>query len=395
MSSGTVEMADRYLANTYGRQRIVPVRGRGMFLWDEDGRRYIDFVGGIAVCVLGHCHPDVARAISAQARKLVHVSNLYYIPQQAELARLLSTICPRPISKFFFCNSGTEAIEGSFKLAFKHSKRKRVVAMEGSFHGRTSAAVGATWTPKYREPFGDLIPKIFTFVPYDDLDAARQAVDENTSAVIVEPVQGEGGVNVPSEDYLQGLREICDEKGALLICDEVQSGMGRTGRWFACQHWGVQPDIIAMAKGLGGGFPIGCFGSTPEIMNSFSPGDHASTFGGNPLACAAAIATVKAMKRLNIPGRANRMGKYFRGRLEELRRHASVRDVRGLGLLLGMEMKNGKIARKVVERAAEGGFLINCTAEKVLRFVPPLIVEKKQIDQLVEALDGILMRVGA
>ena len=383
--------AGQYLANTYRRQPIVPVRGRGMFVWDQRGKRYIDFVGGIAVCVLGHCHPEVTRAISAQARRLMHVSNLYYIPQQVELARLLSTITPASIRKFFFCNSGAEAIEGSFKLAYKHTKRKRIVAMRGSFHGRTSAAVGATWTPRYREPYGGLIPAVFDFVPYDDLDAARRAVGDETAAVVVEPVQGEGGVNVPSDGYLKGLQEICEERGALLICDEVQSGMGRTGRWFACQHWNVEPHIIAMAKGLGGGFPIGCFGSSPGIMDSFSPGDHASTFGGNPLACSAAIATLKTMKRLNLPRRAERMGRYFKERLAELgERHRVVKDVRGMGLLLGMELENERLAEASVSMAAEMGFLINCTAGRVLRFVPPLIVEKTHIDNLIGALDRIL-----
>jgi len=384
-------MAQQYLANTYKRQAIVPVRGRGMFVWDMRGKRYLDFIGGIAVCVLGHCHPEVVKSVSAQTRRLMHISNLYYIPQQVELARLLSTVTPRSVQKFFFCNSGAEAVEGSFKLAVKHTKRTRIVAMEGAFHGRTLGSLGATWTPRYREPYGGVIPKVFTFIPYNDLEAADRAVGEDTAAVVVEPIQGEGGVNVPSHEYLKGLREICDENEALLICDEVQSGMGRTGKWFACQHWGVSPDIIAIAKGLGGGFPIGCFGSKAEIMDSFSPGDHASTFGGNPLACSAAIATIKTMKRLNLPQRAEKMGKYFKGRLCELmQRHSVVAEVRGLGLLLGMELRSEKAAAKTVERAAMMGFLINRTAGKVLRFAPPLVVERRQIDCLVQALDRIL-----
>ncbi|MEM2878030.1 MAG: acetylornithine/succinylornithine family transaminase [Candidatus Hadarchaeales archaeon] len=389
-----IKAAGQYLANTYSRQPIAPLRGRGMFVWDSDGKKYADFTGGVAVCVLGHCHPDLSRAISDQARRLMHVSNLYYIQQQVELAELLSKIVPDSIRKFFFCNSGAEAIEGSFKLAVKYTKRKRIVAMQGSFHGRTAAAVGATWTPRYREPYSAIIPNVFTFVPYNDLEAARKAVDDDTVAVVVEPVQGEGGVNVPSDDYLKGLEEICEEKGALLICDEIQTGMGRTGRWFACQRWKVRPDIITIAKGLGGGFPIGCFGSSDEVMDSFSPGDHASTFGGNPLACAAGIATVKTMRRLDLPRRSDRIGGYFKERLMELKdRFQSVVDVRGLGLLLGMELDNDKKAENAVKMAAGMGFLINRTAGRVLRFTPPLIVEKKHIDGLIFALEKILDKV--
>jgi predicted acetylornithine/succinylornithine family transaminase len=386
---------ERYVAHTYNRQPIVLVKGRGMFVWDSHGKRYIDFVGGIAVCSLGHCHPALAKAICVQAKKLIHVSNLYYIQPQAELAALLAQVVPKTIEKFFFCNSGAEAVEGAFKLAVKHTKRQRIVAMEESFHGRISAALGATWKVSYRKPFEALIPKIFDFVPFDDLDAAERAIGEQTAAVIVEPVQGEGGVNVPSDDYLPGLRKLCDERDVLLICDEVQTGMGRTGKWFACQHWGVEPDEITMAKALGNGFPIGCMGAKAEVMDSFSPGDHASTFGGNPLACAAAKAVVQTTQKLKLPQRAAKTGEYFKKRLEDLAdKHRCVQDVRGLGLILGMELTTKQAAENAVVKARERGFLINCTAEKVLRFVPPLIVERGQIDQLVETLDKILAEVG-
>ncbi len=386
---------ERYVAHTYSRQPIVLVKGRGMFVWDSHGKRYMDFVGGIAVCSLGHCHPALAKAICAQAKKLIHVSNLYYIQPQAELAALLAQVTPKSIDKFFFCNSGAEAVEGAFKLAVKHTKRQRIVAMEESFHGRISAALGATWKVSYRKPFEALIPKIFDFVPFDDLDAAERAIGEQTAAVVVEPIQGEGGVNVPSDDYLPGLRKLCDERDVLLICDEVQTGMGRTGKWFACQHWGVEPDEITMAKALGSGFPIGCMGAKAEVMNSFSPGDHASTFGGNPLACAAAKAVVQTMQKLKLPQRAAKTGEYFKKRLEDLAdKHRCVQNVRGLGLLLGIGLATKQAAEDAVVKARERGFLINCTADKVLRFVPPLIVERGQIDQLVEALDKILAEVG-
>jgi predicted acetylornithine/succinylornithine family transaminase len=365
-----------------------------MVVEDINGKKYLDFVGGIAVCSLGHGHPALVKAISDQAKKLMHVSNLYYTQRQAELAELLSTVTPRGIAKFFFCNSGAEANEAAMKLAAKHSKKSRFVVMRGSFHGRTALTVGATWKATYREPYRALIPEIFDFIPYNDLDAAEHAVTEQTIAVMVEPIQAEGGVNVPSDDYLPGLRKLCDERGVLLICDEVQTGIGRTGKWFACQHSGVEPDIITMAKALGGGFPIGCMGAKEKIMDSFSPGDHASTFGGNPLACSASIAVIKTIKKLKLPEKAARAGKYFKGRLQELvYKHKCVKEVRGVGLMLGMELYDKYSAETVVEKARESGFLINCTSDKVLRFVPPLIVKAPQIDKLIDALDRILKEV--
>ncbi len=388
------ELDERYVASTYRRQPLALVKGRGMFVEDIHGKSYLDFVGGIAVCSLGHCHPALTKAISAQAKKLMHVSNLYYIQQQAELAALLSRVVPKGINKFFFCNSGAEAIEGAFKLAIKHTRRQRVIAMQGSFHGRTAATVGATWKSSYREPFEAIIPKIFDFVPFDDLAAVERAIGEQTAAVIVESIQGEGGVNMPSDDYLPGLQKLCDEHGVLLICDEVQTGMGRTGKWFACEHWGVKPDELTMAKALGGGFPIGCLGAGAEVMSSFTPGDHASTFGGNPLACAAAKSVIKTMQKLKLPQRAAKIGEYFKKRLNELAdKHGCVREVRGLGLMLAMELSNKQIADTAVVKARERGFLINCTADKILRFVPPLIIERKHIDRLIEALDEIFSEV--
>lgn len=388
------ELDERYVASTYRRQPLALDKGRGMFVEDIHGKRYLDFVGGIAVCSLGHCHPALTKAISAQAKKLMHVSNLYYIQQQAELAALLSRVVPKSIGKFFFCNSGAEAIEGSFKLAIKHTRRQRIITMQGSFHGRTAATVGATWKSSYREPFEAIIPKIFDFVPFDDLAAVERAMGEQTAAVIVEPIQGEGGINLPSNDYLPGLQKLCDENGMLLICDEVQTGMGRTGKWFACEHWGVRPDELTMAKALGGGFPIGCLGAGAEVMGSFTPGNHASTFGGNPLACAAAKAVIKTMQKLKLPDRAAKIGEYFKTRLSELAdKHGCVREVRGLGLMLAVEVSTKQIADAAVDKARERGFLINCTADRVLRFVPPLIIERKHIDRLIEALDEIFSEV--
>ncbi|MFH1820980.1 MAG: aspartate aminotransferase family protein [Methanobacteriota archaeon] len=390
----TEKLTERFIAHTYKRQPITPVKGRGMFVWDSKGNRYMDFVGGVAVCSLGHCHPAVVKAISDQAKKLIHISNLYYIQPQAELAALLAKIAPHSIDKFFFCNSGAEAVEASLKLAVKHTKCERIITMQGSFHGRTTTTVGATWKSSYREPFKALIPKVFDFVPFNDLPAVERAIGKQTAAVIVEPVQGEGGVNIPSDDYLPGLRKICDEHDLLLICDEVQTGMGRTGKWFACEHWGVKPDEITIAKALGGGFPMGCMGAKAKVMDSFVPGDHASTFGGNPLACSAAKATIKTMQQRKLPQRTAKMGKYFVGRLNELaENHDCVKAVRGIGLLIGMEMSEKSVADAIVMKARERGFLINCTAEKVLRFVPPLIVEQKHIDSLINEIESIIKEV--
>ncbi|MGQ9788248.1 MAG: aspartate aminotransferase family protein [Candidatus Hadarchaeaceae archaeon] len=389
-----IKIIERYVAPTYKRLPLTIVKGRGMFVWDSQGRKYLDFVGGVAVCSLGHCHPEVVKAITTQTRKLMHISNLYHILPQAELAVLLLKIVPNSIRKFFFCNSGAEAVEAAFKLAVKHTKKRKIITMQGSFHGRTIATVGATWKPSYREPFKALIPRVFDFVPFNDLAAVEEAIGDQTAAVIVEPVQGEGGVNIPSDDYLPGLRKICDENGLLLICDEVQTGLGRTGKWFACDHWKVLPDVLSMAKALGGGFPIGCMGAKSEIMESFKPGDHASTFGGNPLACSAAIASVNTMQRLRIPERAGRIGRYFLKLLNELaEKHECIKEARGIGLLLGLEMNERSIAETVVVKAQERGFLINCTADKVLRFVPPLIVEPKHIDNLISELDRIIAEV--
>lgn len=355
------------------------------------GKRYVDFVGGIAVCALGHCHPSVVKSIREQAGKLLHVSNLYYIREQAELSSLLSEVCPRGIQKFFFCNSGTEAVEASLKLAIRHSKREKIIAMQGAFHGRTAASLAATWKPSFREPFAPLLPKNVEFVPFDDLGALEKVADEKTAAVILEPIQAEEGVRVPSPRFLPGVRKLCSERGILLILDEVQTGFCRTGRWFACEHWGVTPDELTMAKALGGGFPIGCLGARKEVMDSFQPGDHASTFGGNPLACEVARAVIRTMRRLDLPRKVTKTGRYFKRRLEELAEHFKiVSEVRGMGLLLGMELSSKEYAEKAVEGCLKRGYLINCTAERVLRFVPPLVVQEEHIDGLISALEEVL-----
>ncbi len=389
------ELDRRYLAQTYKRMPVVFERGRGIFLWDLNGKRYLDFVSGVSVSLLGHADPELCLALCRQARRLIHMTNLVYIREQAELGRELARIAPGRIDKFFFCNSGAESVETALKLSVKHTGRRKIVVMENSFHGRTLGALSATWKPSYRQPFEPLLLPNFQFIPFNDLSAAERAVDEETAAVLVEPIQGEGGVRVASPEFLPGLRKLCDERGALLILDEVQTGMGRTGRWFACEHWRVEPDILTLAKGLGGGVPIGCTGARSEVMASFSPGDHGSTFGGNPLACTAALTVIRILKRRKLVRRADRMGRYFLRGLQELEEdHPSVREVRGKGLMLGMELDKEERAEEVVMGALKKGFLLNVTAGRVLRFLPPLVVERSHIDALLSLLDELLRGSG-
>jgi predicted acetylornithine/succinylornithine family transaminase len=389
--------SNRYVMNTYTRFPVVLRKGRGMKVWSSDGKEYLDFVGGVAVNILGHCHPRVVVAIQKQAQRLIHVSNYFYIEPQIKLAKLL--IEHSFADKVFFCNSGAEAIEAAIKLARKYGKeqvhpdRFEIIAAHNSFHGRTLAAVSATGQEKFQKGFEPLVPG-FVHVSYNDIQALRDAVTEKTCAILLEPIQGEGGVRVPGEDYLKEVRALCNEQNILLILDEVQTGMGRTGKLFAHQHFGITPDIMAIAKGLGGGVPIGAMLSTDKVASGFQPGNHASTFGGNPLVCAAGVATLEVVLEDGfILDQCNRMSTYFIGKLEELRTKfpSLVKEVRGKGLLIGMELTTE--GDPIVRTCLEKGFLINCTSGTVLRFIPPLIVQRKDIDQLIEVLDGIFWRM--
>ncbi|HTN44417.1 MAG TPA: acetylornithine transaminase [Nitrospiria bacterium] len=390
-----IDEAQQYLMNTYTRQPLIIHKGRGTRVYDPNGKEYLDFVGGVAVNNLGHCHPNVTVAFQKQAQRLVHVSNLYYTEPQVKLARLL--VEHSFADKVFFCNSGTEAIEAAIKLVRKFSREKfgpdryEIITMEQSFHGRTLAAVTATAQPKYHKGFEPLVPG-FRYVPYNDLKAVSNAISDRTAAILVEPAQGEGGVRIPDPDYLPGLRKLCDEKGLLLVLDEVQTGIGRTGRLFGYEHSGIEPDIMALAKGLGSGLPIGALLAKDSVARAFTPGSHAATFGGNPLVCAAAIATLEVLLEEGfILDNCRRMGEYFVERLKGLQqRHPCVVSVRGLGLLVGMELAiDGK---PIVQDCLEEGLLINCTMDRVLRFVPPLIILKEEIDLLINRLDGIFKK---
>jgi acetylornithine/N-succinyldiaminopimelate aminotransferase len=384
--------ADKYIFQTYGRFPLTLVRGKGCRVWDENGKEYLDFVGGIAVCALGHSSPLITKTLKEQSKVLVHVSNLYYTVPQVKLARLL--VENSFADRVFFCNSGAEANEAAIKLARRFSsekfgnKRHVIISMEGSFHGRTMATLSATGQDKIKKGYNPLLEG-FRFVPFNNLPALESAVDESVCAVILEPVQGEGGVVCPAEGYLQGVRKICDEKDILLIFDEVQVGMGRTGRLFAHEHFGVTPDIMTLAKALGNGLPIGAMLSKEYLSGAFSPGSHATTFGGTPLVTAVAEAVLRSLLYDGWIDNARNMGEYFKKRLLRLKdRHAAIKDVRGIGLIIGMELD--REGAEIVNACTEKGFLINCTHEKVLRFVPPLIVRKKEINLLVKALDDVL-----
>ena len=385
----------KYLATTYARFPIVLVRGQGVRVWDADGKEYLDFVGGIAVDALGHCHPRMVETIRAQAETLIHVSNLYHIEPQIRLAKLL---CEHSFAdRAFFCNSGAEANEAAIKLARKYAKdhwstdRFEIIVMRHSFHGRTLATVTATGNEKYWHGFEPLMPG-FKHVPYNNLTAVERAIDSRTCAVLVEPVQGEGGVHVPSDDYLPGLRRLCDQAGILLILDEVQSGMGRTGKLFAYQHWGVEPDIMTLAKALAGGIPMGAMLAREHVAASFVPGTHASTFGGAPFASAVAHVVVSTIIQEDLPGNAARVGKYFLDRLVALQaRHRVVTRVRGKGLILGLEVSVP--ARIIVAGCMERGLLALTAGDNVVRFVPPLIITEADVDRAVGILDAVLKEV--
>jgi predicted acetylornithine/succinylornithine family transaminase len=389
------ELDRKYLMNTYKRMPVTLVRGEGARVWDERGKEYIDFVAGVAVNALGHAHPAIVNALSDQARTLIHTSNHFHTVPQIHLAKLLiENSC---FDKVFFCNSGAEASEGAVKLARRYGKLHlngayEVITATNSFHGRTLAMVAATGQPKLQEPYTPL-PEGFINVEYDTIDAIKKASGGKTCAVMLEAIQGEGGVNVPHDGYLKEVRSWCDEQGILLILDEIQTGMGRTGTLFAYQHYGIEPDIITLAKGLGGGVPIGAF-LAMEKASVFGPGDHGSTFGGNPLACSAGYATVKYILEHNVVENCQQVGDYLKASLEALKaRFETVVGVRGRGLLLALEL-NSDIADSVVKACLEDGLLLNAVKPNAVRFMPPLIIGKRDVDKAMGILERVLARVG-
>ncbi|MBW1901465.1 MAG: aspartate aminotransferase family protein [Deltaproteobacteria bacterium] len=387
----TIDLADKYMFKTYARFPLTLVRGKGCRVWDENEKEYIDFVGGIAVCALGHSSPLVTRVLREQSETLVHVSNLYYTTPQTELARML--VENSFADRVFFCNSGAEANEAAIKLARRYANEKSekqkntIVSMDNSFHGRTMATLSATGQGTIQIGYDPLLEG-FKFVPFNNLKALDDVLDDSVCAVIMEPIQGEGGVVCPDADYLKGVRELCNERNVLLIFDEVQVGLGRTGRLFAHENFGISPDIMTLAKALGNGLPIGAMLATEALSQVFGPGSHATTFGGTPLVTAVSKAVLKSLLEDGWLENCREMGNYMKEKMENLaRKHTFVKEVRGLGLILGMELD--RPGGPIVDACIKEGFLINCAHDTVLRFLPPLIVGKKEIDLLIETLDRV------
>jgi len=386
-----------YVMGTYNRQPVVFVRGEGARLWDSNGREYLDFLAGIAVVGVGHCHPRIAEAIANQAVTLMHVSNLFHNPLQAKVAKRLCELSG--MEKAFFCNSGTEAIEAALKIARKWGKQQRgtdcfeIISFSGSFHGRTFGALTATAQPKYQAAFAPLVPG-FDVSPLNDLPALEKLITDQTCAVIVEPIQGESGVHMADQEFLGGVRKLCDEKNVLLIFDEIQCGLGRTGTFLASQGIGVKADIVSLAKGIADGFPMGCCLARGSAANTLVPGDHGSTFAGQPLACAAALATLDVLEDEHLMENAQRVGAYFRGRLHALEgsSNGAISAIRGRGLMVGVDLAQ-PIARKVNQSLFEQGVIANATGDHTLRFVPPLTVTEQDCDRVVEALGAALASV--
>jgi len=393
MKNEIIDKAERVIVATYKRPPIVIEKGKGCRVWDTEGKSYLDFVAGVAVCSLGHAHPRISEALCRQAEFLFHVSNLYYTIPQVELASML--VKNSFADRVFFCNSGAEANEAAIKLARKYFKDKgengryRIISMDRSFHGRTMATLSATGQEKIRKGY-DPVLEGFDFVPFDDPEALAGMIGPSTCAVILEPIQGEGGVRVPGSGYLKAVRRICDKSGALLIFDEIQTGIGRTGKLFAYQHSGVEPDIMTLAKALGNGLPIGAMLAKEHVAAAFVHGSHATTFGGTPLVTAAALEVLNVLFEENIIDNCDKTGAYFKERLLWLKsKHSSIVDVRGIGLLIGMELEKEE-GENLVNKCLERGFLVNCIQGRIIRFVPPLIIGREEIDALITCLDEIL-----
>jgi len=388
----TMALVNENIMNTYRRFPVVLVKGSGARVWDINGKEYLDFVAGIAVCSLGHSHPQVIDAVKEQLEKLTHVSNLYYTEPQAQLAKLL--VDHSFADKVFFCNSGAEANEAAIKLARKYAHENmgpdkfELITMKDSFHGRTMATITATGQEKFQFGFTPLLAG-FQYVPFNDLQVLEAAIGDQTCGVMLEPIQGEGGVNIPDDHYLASVREICDRHGILLIVDEVQTGVGRTGKLFAYEYSGIKPDIMTLAKALGNGLPVGAMLATDKIAKAFVPGNHASTFGGNPLAMAAATSVIKTIFNNGILNHCVKTGDYFLSALKKLQqKHKIIREVRGRGLMLAAQLDIE--ASDIIKECLQKGLLINSTGGKTIRFVPPLIITTQDVDQAIQVLDEVM-----
>ena len=393
--ASVIRSESELLLPTYDRQKVLFTRGKGVYLWDSRGKKYLDFLSGLGVNALGHGHPAIQAVLKRQAGRLIHTSNLFFHEYQADLAKKLTRISG--MEKAFFCNSGTEAWEGALKLARAfarvnnpngHKAKWRIIALENSFHGRTFGSLATTGQAKYRHPFAPLLPGV-SFVAFNDVEDLKRQFDGSVCAVCMETIQGEGGINPVTPEFLQTARQLTEKTGALLILDEIQCGLGRTGRWFAYEHYGVQPDIVTVAKPLAAGLPLGAILTTNRVASGMHPGLHGTTFGGGPLACAVAIEFLRQVEGL-LP-HVNEVGNYFRGQLESLAaKHRAIREIRAMGLMLGLEIDSPETAKAAVQYLFDRGILINRTHDTVLRFLPPYIIQKKHVDQVVRVLDAAL-----
>jgi acetylornithine/LysW-gamma-L-lysine aminotransferase len=383
-----INFENRLMANVFAKRPVVITRGKGALVWDIKGKEYIDCMSSYGVALLGHSHPKVVEAICKQAETLISCHASLYNNKRTEFLQKLMSITPKGLNKAFLSNSGAEAVECAIKLARKFTGKPEIIAMMGGFHGKTMGALSATWDKKYREPFQPLVPE-FKHVPPDNLEKLAEAITDKTAAVLLEPIRGEGGVRVPPSDFLPGVRELCYEKSVLLILDEVQTSFGRTGKLFGCEHWGVTPDVMCLAKPFAGGLPIGITVAKENIMSSLTVGEHSTTFSGSPLVCAAACAAIDVLVKDKLADRAATLGGYFKAKLEELQaKYKIVKEVRGLGLMLGMELRYD--VRNVIIKAMDRGVLILDAGRNVLRFLPPLVIEKEQIDKTISILDTII-----
>jgi acetylornithine/LysW-gamma-L-lysine aminotransferase len=383
-----INFENRLMANVFAKRPVVITRGKGALLWDINGKEYVDCMGSYGVALLGHSHPKVVEAVCKQAKTLISCHASLYNNKRTEFLQKLMSITPKGLNKAFLSNSGAESVECAIKLARKFTGKPEIIAVMGGYHGKTMGALSATWDKKYREPFQPLVPE-FKHVPPDNLEKLAEAVTGKTAAVLLEPIRGEGGVRVPPDEFLPGVRDLCDEKGVLLILDEVQTSFGRTGKLFGCEHWDVIPDVMCLAKPFAGGLPIGITVANEEVMGSFKVGEHSSTFSGSPLVCAAACAAIDALVEDKLVGRAASVGGYFKAKLEELQaKYKNVKEVRGLGLMLGMELRYD--VRNIIINSMDKGVLILNAGRNVLRFLPPLVIEKEQIDKTISVLDEVI-----
>lgn len=370
----------KYLFQNYGRQNIAFTHGKGCYLYDTEGNEYLDLVAGIAVNALGYAHPDWVKAVTEQAGRLVHTSNLYHVKEQAELAEKIASVSPGSLDRTLFVNSGAEANEGALKLAVRYTGRNRIISALNSFHGRTAASLGATGQTKYQNTFESLISGAYDYYDYGDEESVKSVIGKDTAALLVEPIQGEGGVVTAPKEFFRAVRDICTDNGTLMIVDEVQTGIGRTGKWFGIENYGVIPDVMTLAKGLGGGVPVGAVVTTEEISKTMTPGSHGTTFGGNPLVCAAGSAVIDVMKRDNIVEKVADLGTRWMKELESVK-SSKISEIRGCGLIIGIEMKSPETSIEVQKHCFDNGVLVNVCHGNVVRLIPPLIVNDEEKDR--------------